>query len=204
MSDAMNDVMTRVRATPELLGEAVERLLDRTVASAIEQPLDVPDADAAYERVRELWSGPANPLGIVAAWAGSHWATRTLHIGKRFSLPVSAILTAVPPLALSLTRGMRELRVLASYVVTRLRVDGVAVDERFVQRVTVNAYCWPERGDVTREHAGAVVRLATIWVTRTVKSDESGVRVRAGARALAGVDLRELSDRFGRELRSPT
>jgi hypothetical protein len=187
----MVDVIARVRAAPELLADAVERLLDRAVASAVVDPIDVRDPDAAYERVRESWSaGAANPVGLLAGWLASRWATRTLRIGKRFSLPVSALLTAFPPLALSFNRGLLELRVLASFVVQRLNAEGVAVDPRLVQRLTVNSYCWPDRRvDVAKERASAVVRLATIWVTRTVKPDEPGVRVRDAARTIASLSL---------------
>ncbi len=193
-------VVARVRAAPEALAETVERLLDRTVTSAVADPLDVPDPDAACERVSESWSaGPANPLGLVASWLTGRWATRTLRIGNRFSVPLAAVLTAVPPLALSFRRGVLELRVLASFVVTRLRAEGIAVDPRVVQRLTVNTYCWPTLGaDAARERPAAVVRLATQWVTRTVVPDDPGVRVRSAARSIADLDLRALSDRLER------
>jgi hypothetical protein len=196
-----DDVVTRVRATPDVLTEAVDRLLDLTVASAAEHPIDVHTPDEAAQRVAESWSaGRANPAGLVAGWLASRWATRTLRIGKRFSLPVSAVLTAVPPLALSWKRGTLELRVLASYVVNRLRAEGVEVDERFVQRITVNTYCWPETrsDDVVGERPAALVRLATLWATRAVVPDEPGVRVRDAARAVAELDLRALTRRFER------
>lgn len=189
----MPDVVAMVRAAPELLADAVERLLDRAVASAVVDPLDVEDPQAAYDRVGESWSaGAANPVGLLAGWLASRWATRTLRIGKRFSLPVSAVLTAFPPLALSFNRGLLELRVLASFVVHRLRAEAVPVDPRLVQRLTVNSYCWPDRrAGIADEHTSAIVRLATIWVTRTLKADEPGVRVRDAARTIASIDVRE-------------
>jgi hypothetical protein len=81
----------------------------------------------------------------VARLAG-RWSDRVLRLGSRLSFPAKALLAAVPPLAGSLALGARELHVLASLVVNRLRAEGHPIDRRFVQRVTVNAYVWPGGG----------------------------------------------------------
>lgn len=192
-SGLVEQIVSRVRSTPDLLTETVERLLDLTVASAVTRPLPVHDPDEACERVVESWSaGRANPIGLVAGWLTSKWATRTLRIGERFSIPVRVLLTAVPPLALSFARGTLELRVLASYVVNKMQDEGVAVDARFVQRLTVNTYCWPSLGpDALQERPAAIARLATLWATRAVVPDEPGARVRDAARSISGLDLLE-------------
>jgi len=129
-----------------------------------------------------------------------------VRLGSKVSFSVKALLAAVPPITSSVTLGTRELHVLASFVVNRLRAAGVEVDRRFVQRVTVNAYVWPRGGrELEAPQAVAVLRVAGLWATRPLAHERQGEWVGRAAEAINDTDLRERYERYtrGREDLSP-
>ncbi len=175
----------------------VEAVLDVAVRRAVEEPLPVHTA----ADVREAAQAPSG-VGLttfvvpaVARFAG-RWSKRVVKLGSRLSFSVKALLQAVPPLATSATLGTRELHALASLVVNRLRAEGLPVDRRFVQRVTVNAYVWPGGGRPLEEaQAPAVVRLAGLWATRPLAGEKAGDWV---GRAAATIEAADLGRRLAR------
>ena len=99
-----------------------------------------------------------------------------------------------------MTLGSRELHALASFVVNRLDADGIPVDPRFVQRVTVNAYVWPGGGrDLEAPQAIAVVRIAGLWATRPLAHERHGEWVGRAADAVAAADLADRYERYRRD-----
>jgi non-ribosomal peptide synthetase component F len=119
---------------------------------------------------------------MVTGWLTGRLATRVLKIGRRFSIPMRVLLTAVPPLAASVRSGATELNVLASLAVHRLRAAGIEPDERRVQRIVVNAYCRPElRAGLARERAVSLAQIGGIWAARAAGSSHDGSAARAAA-----------------------
>jgi hypothetical protein len=181
---------------PSLLS-LVEDVLDTVVNRAVAEPLPVHNA----ADVRDALEGPTG-TGVTTfvvpalAQVTKRWSGRVASLGSKLSFTVQALLTAVPPLATSVTVGSRELHALASLVVNRLRAEGLPVDRRFVQRVTVNAYVWPSGGHALEDaHAPAVARIAGLWATRPLAGEKAGDWAERAAEAIETADL---SDRFTR------
>jgi hypothetical protein len=203
-----DQVSTRVRA---LVDNALDRVFD--------EPFDVRTADELEELVAAgpVGIGPgatATSLGAFVA-AATPLARRALAVASRSSkvatkapLPSSKafkIGLATIPVALRLSttsrRGVRELQLLASYVITRLRAAGVSPDRGLVRSLTLSLYVDPARRptlDVPGSRtAGAVARQ---WVLRSLGGDaEHAVRARARrqAEALDRLDLRALARVWG-------
>lgn len=177
-----------------------ENVLDNVVGKAVVDPLDVRTADDVRAAVKAPTAAGATTFVLPAlAGAARRWSGRVEKIGSRMSLTMKALLTAVPPLATSVTLGMREMHVLTSLVVHRMREEGLPVDRRFVQRVTVNAYVWPAGGRALEEpQAPAVARLAGLWATRPLAAERPGEWVGRAADAIERADLRERYARYGR------
>ncbi len=129
------------------------------------------------------------------------WSDRVVTLGSKLSFTVRALLVAVPPLATSVTLGSRELHALASLVVNRLHKEGLPVDHRFVQRVTVNAYVWPSGNHPLEDaHAHAVARLAGLWATRPLAGEKQGDWA---GRAADTIERADLTGRYGRYQERP-
>jgi len=176
----------------------VEAVLDVTVRRAVEDPLPVKTPEDVRAAARAP-TGTGITTFVVPALArvAGRWTKGVVRIGSKLSFSVKALLQALPPLAASVTVGTRELHALASLVVNRLRADGLPVDRRFVQRVTVNAYVWPGGGRPLEDaQAPAVVRLAGLWATRPLAGEKAGDWVGRAAEAIVAADLRQRLARY--------
>ncbi len=132
--------VARVR---ERLAVAIERALDWV----FDAPLDI---RTPYEAMATLEpSSTGDGPGVLrkgAEWAASRAALR---VGTRFGSKVAG--RAALPLGVAVEfgfaarSGLRELQVLASFLVNRLRADGFAVDPELVRRATLALYLEPER-----------------------------------------------------------
>src|SRR4051794_34159063 len=205
-----DSVTTRLRA---LVDGAFDRVFD--------QPFDVRTADEFEELVAAgpMGNGPgatATSLGAFVA-AATPLARRALTVASRSSkvatkvpLPSSKMFKigiASIPVVLRLTttsrRGVRELQLLASYVMTRLRAAGVEPERGLVRALTLALYVDPARRptlDITASRAaGSISRQ---WVLRSLGGDaETAVRARARrqAEALDRLDLPALAVVWARQ-----
>ena len=166
--------------------------LDAAVRRAVTEPMAVHTA----EDVRASVQGPMS-TGMAAfvipalSRLSGRFSKRVLHLGSRLSFSMQTLLTAFPPVATSVTLGIRELHALASLVVNRLRAEGLEVDRRFVQRVTVNVYVWPGGGRALEQaHAPALMRVAGLWATRPLASERAGEWAGRAADAIVDAELR--------------
>lgn len=193
----------------------VRTLVDGALNRVFDEPFDVRTASELEDLVATgpTGTGPggtATSLGAFVA-AATPLARRALSVATRSSkvatkapLPSSKALKiglASIPIALRLTtttrRGVRELQLLASYVITRLRVAGVEPERGLVRALTLALYVDPARRptlDIPGSRtAGAVARQ---WVLRSIGGDaESAIRARARrqAEALDRLDLPALA-----------
>jgi hypothetical protein len=184
--------------------QPVERLLDAVIGAAIAEPVPVSDPEEVVERLRaeapaamrgarSAGGFPGLPAGAVpwaklAAMVAAR-SKRSLRFGRR-AVPVAVATTMGRELVSSFRLGALELEVLASLLVNRLRAEGLPVDPRFVQRVTVNAYLDPaRRHDVTRHRAPAAALLAGMWAGRVLGVEPAIGRVRKAAGLVASIDL---------------
>jgi hypothetical protein len=162
---------------------ALNRALDRAVSARF----DVPDADAAFAC---LEAKPTMDTSIVSE------ALLARIVGG--VLTKFAVLRRIPGLAgrsnawlagaivagnrarIAVSRGLREVQVIASYLASHAERAGVAVDDRFLRAVTLAVYIDPrKRVDFRyRGHRGGAA-LAGKWavgVWRTAPSSRDVVR----------------------------
>jgi hypothetical protein len=141
-------------------------------------------------------------------------ATKSSKVATKAPLPSSKALEvglASIPVALRLStttrRGVRELQLLASYVVTRLRRAGVDPDPALVRGLTLSLYLDPARRPVLDIAGGrAAGAIARQWVLRSLGGDaESAVRARARrqAEAIDRLDLVGLGAQWAQQHPKP-
>jgi hypothetical protein len=185
-----------------------------------DEPFDVRTADELERLVVEgpIGNGPgpaATSLGAFVA-AATPLARRVMRLAGTSSkvatkapLPSSRMLKvgiASIPIALRLTttsrRGVRELQLLSSYVISRLRAAGVVPARGFVRALTLSLYVDPARRPNLAvsgsRSAGAVTRQ---WMLRALGGDaETAIRarVRRQTEALDRLDLVALAADWGR------
>jgi hypothetical protein len=177
-----------LRKLPDTIVESLERLLDRVVARAVENPLDVRSAKQVRKRLEH--DGPSS--GTSAGWAVALAARskKSLSLGKR-TIPVAVATKVGTELLTSFRLGAYELELLASLLVNRLREADAVVDHRFVQRVTVNAYVSPGRRlNVHRRRPHALAQLAGLWSARVMGVEPAVGRVGKAAELIESLDVR--------------
>jgi len=196
------------------LNQRVRTLVDAALDRVFDEPFDVRSAAELEDLLAAgpIGTGPgpaATSLGAFVA-AATPLTRRALAIASKSSkvatkapLPSSKAIKiglASIPIAVRLStttrHGIRELQLLASYVITRLRAAGVDPDRGLVRSLTLSLYVDPARRPALdppgSRTAGAVARQ---WVLRSLGGDaESAVRARARrqAEALDRLDLPEL------------
>jgi hypothetical protein len=196
------------------LNQRVRTLVDAALDRVFDEPFDVRSAAELEDLMAAgpIGTGPgpaATSLGAFVA-AATPLTRRALAIASKSSkvatkapLPSSKAIKiglASIPIAVRLStttrHGIRELQLLASYVITRLRAAGVDPDRGLVRSLTLSLYVDPARRPALdppgSRTAGAVARQ---WVLRSLGGDaESAVRARARrqAEALDRLDLPEL------------
>lgn len=207
-------VTTRVRA---LIDAALDRVFD--------EPFDVRSAQELEELVAQGPPGgataPAATTVTAFVAAATPMARRALSLASRSSkvatktpMPSSKALQvglASIPVALRLgttsRRGVRELQLLASYVIARLRTAGVHPAPGLVRSLTLSLYLDPARRPTLdapgSRTAGGVARQ---WMLRSLGGDaESAVRARARrqAEALDRLDLAALGAQWAHRHPNP-
>jgi hypothetical protein len=198
----------------------VRTLVDGALDRVFDEPFDVRTADELEDLVAAgpVGAGPgpaATSLGAFVAAAtplarrALALATKSSKVATKAPLPSSKAVKiglATIPIALRLStttrRGVRELQLLASYVMTRLRAAGVEPERGLVRSLTLSLYVDPARRPALdppgSRTAGAMARQ---WVLRSLGGDaESAVRARARrqAEALDRLDLPALGDAWAR------
>jgi hypothetical protein len=203
----------------------VRALIDGAIDRVFDEPFDVRTAQELEDLVAAgpIGGGAAPAATTVAAFvaAATPVARRALAVASRSSkvaskapLPSSKALKvglASIPVALRLSttsrRGVRELQLLASYLVTRLRAAGVDPDPGLVRALTLSLYLDPARRPTLEPPGGrAAGAVARQWVLRALGGDaESAVRARARreAEAIDRLDLAALGEQWARRRRLP-
>jgi hypothetical protein len=215
MPDAVNRKLRDLRDLPTRAAERARALVDTALDRVFDEPFDVRSADELEELVATgpVGNGPglaATSLGAFVA-AATPIARRALAAANHSSkvataapLPSSKVLKigiASIPVALRLStttrRGVRELQLLASYVINRLRVAGVEPERGLVRALTLSLYVDPARRP-TLDTAGSRTAgvISRQWVLRSLGGDaETALRARARrqAEALERLDLQALA-----------
>lgn len=153
------------------VGDAVEspcrKLARRIATTAVDQPKPVAGrsdlADALEAQPRSPLLGGATGAAVVAKVAGRVGPMRFL--ARR--TPMWLVITAVPAVHASVTRGAEELALVASHLVHRARAAGVQPDPERVRRVAVQLLSGSSvNADAEPRHAP----LAVAWLQRALRS----------------------------------
>jgi hypothetical protein len=215
MADSASRRLRDLLDLPNRANERARALVDTTLDRVFDEPFDVRTADELEELVA---AGPvgngalpaATSLGAFVA-AATPLARRALSVasksgkvatkvpmpsGKMVKIGIASIPVAMR-LSTTTRRGVRELQLLSSYVITRLRAAGVEPERGFVRALTLSLYVDPARRPTLdasgSRSAGAISRQ---WVLRSIGGDaETAVRARARrqAEALDRLDLPALA-----------
>ena len=177
--------------TKDKVAELVDAGLDRVYA----KPLDIDNAAEALAFLTELGeestgheqarrtagiiaaAGPilmrlAKGTGAVAKLAGA--GTKVLPTGRMITLGTTAVLATVR-IGASARVGTRELQILASYLMARMRQAGLPVDRDLVEQVVVQCYLDPDARPQLQADAGrGAGSLARAWAARGIKAPERG------------------------------
>ena len=208
-------LLGKMRALPQRTLDGVRSLVD----NALDKVFDAPYGVATPAELERLviegphGTGPGGPptgLGafVVAATPMAQRALRTAaksgRLAGKVPLP-SAKAVRITALTLPVAmrvgstsrRGYRELQLLASYLIAKLRDAGVPVERGFVRALTMSIYVDPARqprfGVPSSRYAGAVSRQ---WTLRSLGGDgEEALRSRARrwVEAVDRIDLAELA-----------
>jgi hypothetical protein len=188
----------------------VRALVDRALDRVFDEPFDI-RSDDDFARVMLEHPNAGRAGAAAGALAGFIAIARPMaERGLRFvrtsgKAPVPAAKAAkYAAIALPITiqlgsvtrQGVRELQVLASYVIHRFRAEGIVAGRDTVQAVTLSLYLDPERPvDLTLTPGRASGRLMRTWAFRSLGTDgEVAVhrRTRALLDALDRLDFRAL------------
>ena len=171
---------------------AVGGLYDRAVDAVLATPHDVMDQRHALrlldERGRE---GDALREQIAKVAVLAMPVVRRLQTAGRVArapglrrLPFVASVTTAATLGTSLTRGVRDVQVLGSYVASRLReASGMEPDPELVKRLTVQFYLAPSDPPRLDQRIGSA-RLVRRWLLRGVFGRDSR---RAAEKAIGSI-----------------
>jgi hypothetical protein len=203
----------------------VRALIDGALDRVFDEPFDVRSGQELEDLVAagpvSVGAAPAATTVTAFVAAATPMARRALalatksgKVASKTPLPSSKALKvglASIPVALRLSttsrRGVRELQLLASYLITRLRAVGVDPDRGLVRTLTLSLYLDPARRpslDIPGGRAaGAVARQ---WVLRSLGGDaDSAVRARARrqAEAIDRLDLVDLGTQWSQRRTNP-
>jgi hypothetical protein len=200
-------------------------LIDGALDRVFDEPFDVRNGDELEELVAAdpIGHGAAPTATSLAAFVAAAtpvtrrvlaMASRSSKVATKAPLPSARALKiglASIPIALRLStttrRGVRELQLLASYVITRLRAVGVDPEPGLVRSLTLSLYLDPARRPTLEILGGrAAGGIARQWVLRSIGGDaESAVRARARrqAEALDRLDLTALGVQWTQRHRRP-
>jgi hypothetical protein len=153
--------------------DAVTGLYDRAISAVLATPHAVPDAHTALALLDERHHDSqqfGEQIGKVAMLAVP--VVRRLQTAERFTklpgvrkLPWLASATSVAGAAAALTRGVRDVQVIGSFVATRLEATGYPVDPELVKRITVQLYLSPS-SPVRLDQRVGPARLLRRWLVR--------------------------------------
>ena len=190
--------MARLKAAGDATRERLAALIETSLNRVFDAPLDVRNAYEALHAIAPNDPATTAPAAVrrAAEWGAGRAARR---IGLRFGSKVAG--RAVAPIGmavefgLSARDGIRELQVLASFLGSRLRMEGHPLDPELVRRTVLGIYLEPRnRPDLRIAPHRRAMAVAKRWSVNTLpltgrrQSTQSHQRVEA----IAGLALAQL------------
>lgn len=156
----------RLRARSEDTRRRLAGIVERALDTVFEANFDVRSSWEALE----LLDAPETRVKESVARRATEWAaTRAVvRVGSRFGARVAGRLAVPVGLAVEFgfaaRDGVRELQVLAGFLVHRLRAGGHPVDRELVRRATLAVYLEPgRRPDLRTPVARRTLAVARVW-----------------------------------------
>jgi hypothetical protein len=201
-----------MRVIPAQVTASVRSLIDSALTKVFDHPYDVRNADD-FERVMVEGAGlaPSMSLASVGAIAAviartTPWIERALPWARRSAsaskmVPAARMVTYALPVAIqvgtAVRHGVRELQVLASYVIHLLREAGIEPERDLVTALSLSLALDPDRTpDLTLTPGRAGAALARQWIVRSLGRESTAVvrrRARADLAAIERLDLPALA-----------
>ena len=189
--------------------DQVRTLVDSALDRVFDEPFDV-RSDTDFERILLEPAGTGRPGAAASVLAGfvavaTPFAERTLRIvrtGSKAPIPAAKAAKyaaiAVPigvQLSSTVRRGIRELQALASFIIWRLRDEGIEPDRSFVRALTVSLYVDPDRRpDLNIPSRRVAASLSRVWIFRAIGTDSESHVFKRGQAWVAALDRLDLAD----------
>ncbi len=194
---------------PHRTTDQVRTMVDGALDRVFDEPFDV-RSDTDFERILLEPASTGRPGAAASALAGfvamaTPFAERTIRImrtGSKAPIPAARAAKyaaiAVPigvQLSSTVRRGIRELQALASFIIWRLRDEGIEPERSFVRALTVSLYVDPDRRPnlnmPSRRVAGSLTR---VWIFRAIGTDSESHVFKRGQAWIAALDRLDLAD----------
>jgi hypothetical protein len=177
--------------------QAIGRLYDRAIDSVLSTPYEVRTADEALAMIESeaggVFDGKALADQVQMAAVLLTPMLRRVRWFERLpgakKLPFIVGVATVANVAVALRRGVREVQIVSSYLVHRLReATGDAPDPTLVKVVAVQLYTDPNRRPVPGGRI-AFASLLRRWLLRGVFGRDTQMRARSAVFAVAQLDI---------------
>jgi hypothetical protein len=200
--------LARLLELPQRTTDQVRALVDGALDRVFDEPFDV-RSDTDFERILLEPAGTGRPGAAASALAGfvavaTPFAERTLRIvrtGSKAPIPgvkaAKYAAIAVPigvQLSSTVRRGVRELQALASFIIWRLRDEGIEPERAFVRALTVSLYVDPDRRpNLQIPPRRAATSLSRVWIFRAIGTDSESHVFKRGQAWVAALDRLDLA-----------
>jgi hypothetical protein len=205
----------RARSIPKQVTDHARGLIDHALARVFDEPYDIRTPDD-FERVMVEGAGTASLVstGAIAAMVAraTPWVERALPIASKSAkagkaVPAVRYVVMALPIAMQVStairHGLRELQVLASYLIRRFRDEGIEPSRDLVTAIALSLALDPDRRpDVRLTPGRAGPGLVRRWLLRSLGQDTHGAvrrRARTDLAAIERIDLRALAEEWGQE-----
>jgi hypothetical protein len=194
---------------PQRTTDQVRTLVDGALDRMFDEPFDI-RSDTDFERILLEPASTGRPGAAASALAGfvamaTPFAERTLRIvrtGSKAPIPAAKAAKyaaiAVPigvQLSSTVRRGIRELQALASFVIWRLRDEGIEPERSFVRALTVSLYVNPDRRpNLSIPSRRVAASLTRVWIFRAIGTDSESHVFKRGQAWIAALDRLDLAD----------
>jgi hypothetical protein len=197
------------RSIPKQVTDRARGLIDSSLARVFDEPYDIRSPED-FERVMVEGAGTASLVsaGALAAMVAraTPWVEKALPIASKSAKAGKAVpavrytMLALPvamQVSTAVRHGLRELQVLASYLMGRFRDEGIEPSRELVTALALSLALDPDRRpDVRLTPGRAGPGLVRRWLLRSLGKDTHGAvrrRARADLAAIERLDLRALA-----------
>jgi len=202
----------RARSIPKQVTDRARGLIEHALARVFDEPYDI-RTPADFERVMVEGAGTASLVsaGALAAMVAraTPWVERALPIASKSAkagkaVPAVRYTAMAIPVAMQVSsavrHGLRELQVLASYLIRRFRDEGIEPSRELVSALALSLALDPDRRpDVGLTPGRAGPGLVRRWLLRSLGKDTHGAVRRRALTDLAAIerlDLRALAQEW--------